>query len=372
VSARAAQLALAPDDRVEVDDDFEAINELLYGKGWTDGLPVVPPTVERVERMLAYSDRAPDEVIGHVPPRYGIATTLRIAANAVMAGCRPEHLPVLLAAVEALADERLNLYSLQSTTHNCAVLTIVNGPIARELDINAGGNALGQGRRANAVLGRAVRLMLLNIGGGIPGQGDMATLGQPGKYSYCLAENEAASPWEPLHVERGYPRETSTVTLVGAEGPHNVNDHESLTAGGVLAMVAGTVAITGSNNIYYAAEPLVILGPEHAATIAREGFTKADVKRFLYEHARVPLGRLSHESVERRIRRKFPKLFRDANLDALAPLAQRAEDFMVIVAGGAGKHSAYVPTFGGTRSVTVPIRLRDGSHAGSVEAFRTP
>ncbi len=370
MSARAA-LEVAPDDRLEVDDDFEAINELLYARGWTDGLPIVPPTVERVERMLAYSDRAPDEVIGHVAPRYGIATPLRIAANAVMAGCRPEHFPVLLAAVEALADGALNLYALQSTTHPCAPLMIVNGPIARELEINAGHNALGQGRLANAALGRAVRLILLNIGGGIPGQGDMATLGQPGKFSYCLAENEAASPGEPLHVERGYPAETSTVTLIGAEGPHNLHDHESLTAGGVLTMVAGTVAITGMNNLYYAGEVLLILGPEHAATVAREGFSKADVKRFLYEHARVPLGRLSRETVDRRMRRRFPKLFREANLDALVPVTQRFEDIIVIVAGGAGKHSAFVPTFGGTRAVTVPIRLRDGRHAPSVEAFRT-
>lgn len=363
-------LTVPAHDRIELEDDLDAINETYYSKGWTDGLPIVPPTLERVGRMLLYCDREPNEVLGHVPPRYGAATPFRIAANAVMAGCRPEHLPVLLAAAEALCDERLNLYALQTTTHLCAPLMIVNGPVARELEINAANNVFGQGWRSNAALGRAVRFLLLNIGGGIPGKGDMATIGQPGKFSYCIAENEAASPWEPLHVERGLPAEASAVTIIGAEGPHNINDHESLTAGGVLTMVAGTVAVTGTNNVYYEGEPLVVLCPEHAATIAREGYTKADVKRFLYEHARVPLHKFSAENIERRMRSKFPKLFANVSLDTLVPLARGPEDFMIVVAGGAGKHSAFVPTFGGTRAATRAIRLSDGRPTASVEEFR--
>jgi hypothetical protein len=358
-----------PADRVEVDDDFDAINELFHGRGWTDGLPIVPPTTERVERMLAYCDRPWDATIATLAPRYGVATPLRIAANAVMAGCVPPHLPLLLTAVDALAAEPFNLYAIQTTTHPCAPLTLVNGPIARELGINAGHNAFGQGTRANAAIGRAIRFLLLNIGGGIPGSGDMATLGQPAKFSYCVAEHEAASPWEPLHVERGFTAETSTVTVAGCEGPHNINDHGSTTGAGVLAMAAGTIAITGSNNVYYAGEPLVVFGPEHAATIARDGFTKADVKRFLYEHARVPLARFSRENADGRLRMIWSKLVTDSLADTLLPLAQRPEDFMVVVAGGAGKHSAFIPTFGATRSVTRAIRLADGRPAASVQDF---
>ena len=350
--------------------DFEAATELCRERGWGDGLPIVPPTTQRVEKMLEYCDRPWDQPIASVPPRNGAATPLRVAANAVMAGCRPEYFPLLMLAVEAMCEQPLNLYGLQTTTHPVAPLVIVNGPVAQELDINAGHNAFGPGRPANATIGRAIRLALLNIGGAIPTVGDMATMGQPGKYSYLVAENEAANPWEPLHVERGFDRETSTVTIVGAEGPHNINDHESVTAEGILRMTCGTVAITGSNNPYYAGEPLIAFGPEHAATVAAGGYSKADVKRHIFEHATVPLGSFSLENVERRFRVKFADRYANADGDARVPMAQRAEDIMIIVLGGAGKHSMYIPTFGETRSVTRALKLADGTFARSVQAFR--
>ena len=350
--------------------DFEAATELCRERGWGDGLPIVPPTTQRVEKMLEYCDRPWDQPIASVPPRNGAATPLRVAANAVMAGCRPEYFPLLMLAVEAMCEQPLNLYGLQTTTHPVAPLVIVNGPVAQELDINAGHNAFGPGRPANATIGRAIRLALLNIGGAIPTVGDMATMGQPGKYSYFVAENEAANPWEPLHVERGFDRETSTVTIVGAEGPHNINDHESVTAEGILCMTCGTVAITGSNNPYYAGEPLIAFGPEHAATVAAGGYSKADVKRHIFEHATVPLGSFSLENVERRFRVKFADRYANADGDARVPMAQRAEDIMIIVLGGAGKHSMYIPTFGETRSVTRALKLADGTFARSVQAFR--
>ena len=350
--------------------DFEAATELCRERGWGDGLPIVPPTAQRVEKMLEYCDRPWDQPIASVPPRNGAATPLRVAANAVMAGCRPEYFPLLMLAVEAMCEQPLNLYGLQTTTHPVAPLVIVNGPVAQELDINAGHNAFGPGRQANATIGRAIRLALLNIGGAIPTVGDMATMGQPGKYSYLVAENEAANPWEPLHVERGFDRETSTVTIVGAEGPHNINDHESVTAEGILRMTCGTVAITGSNNPYYAGEPLIAFGPEHAATVAAGGYSKADVKRHIFEHATVPLGSFSLENVERRFRVKFADRYANADGDARVPMAQRAEDIMIIVLGGAGKHSMYIPTFGETRSVTRALKLADGTFARSVQAFR--
>ena len=365
-----SRLLDAPGASLEAADDYEAFNELCHERGWTDGLPVIPPTEERVERMLAYCDRPYDQPVSMIPPRYGAATPLRLAANAVMAGCRPEYFPLVVLAIEAMSEEPFNLYGIQATTHPCSPLIIVNGPVARELRINSGHNAFGTGTQSNAAIGRAVRLALVNIGGAIPGVGDMATAGAPTKFTYCAAENETASPWEPLHVERGFPAEASTVTVVAAEGPHNVNDHESRTAEGVLKMIAGTVAITGANNLYYASQPVIAFGPEHAATVAAGGYSKADVKRFLYENARVPLGKFSQENVERRFRIKFPERFATAGPDALVPLAQSPEDFVVIVVGGAGKHSAFIPTFSTTHPITRALTRRDGRFAGSVEELR--
>jgi hypothetical protein len=201
------------------------------------------------------------------------------------------------------------------------------------------------------VIGRALRLALQNIGGARPGREDRATHGHPGKYAYCLAENEAASPWEPLSVERGFSREDSTVTVCGSEAPHNVNDHGSTTADGIVATVAATAATAGSNNVYLGGEPLIVLGPEHAATVAAAGWSKADFKRALWESARVPLGRFADEN-RARFAAIDPEGFKDRPADTLIPIARDWRDIMVIVAGGAGKHSAVIPTFGTTRSVT--------------------
>jgi hypothetical protein len=367
-----AQLLRAPGAAIESDDDFDAVNALFRDKGWSDGLPLVPPTAARVERVLAYCDRPWDEPIGKMAPRYGEATPLRLAANAVMAGCRPEYFPLLLLTVEALCDEAFNLYGIQATTHPVAPLVIVNGPVVAELGINAGHNAFGPGAQANASIGRAIRLALVNIGGAIPGLGDMSTFGSPTKYTYCVAENEAASPWEPLHVERGFPREASTVTVVGAEGPHNVNDHESHTAEGICTTIAGTLATTGNNDVYYDAEPLIVFGPEHASTVAAEGWSKADVRRFIHMQAQIALGRFSKENIERRFRVAplFEGRYAQAGYEALVPMVRRPESLMIAVIGGAGKHSAVIPTFGATRAVTRALRTRDGALAGSVEDFR--
>ncbi len=365
-----AELASTPGAALDVPDDFEQANEVCRTRGWTDGLPIVPPTEERVQRMLAYCDRPWDAAIAKLPPRWGEATPLRLAANAVMAGCRPEYFPIVILALEAMCEQPFNLYGIQATTHQCAPLVIVNGPIGRELGINSGHNAFGPGVQSNATIGRAIRLALINIGGAIPRIGDMATFGSPAKYTYCVAENEAESPWEPLHVERGFPREATTVTVFAAEGPHNINDHESTTAQGILKMVAGTMAITGANDVYYEAQPLVAFGPEHAATVAAGGFSKADVQRFLYENARLPLGKFSRENIDRRFRVKFAARFAAADLDALVTVAQRAEDIAVMVLGGAGKHSAYIPTFGATRSVTRSLVRADGELARSIREMK--
>jgi hypothetical protein len=321
---------------------WDEIDAHYQERGWTDGLPIVPPTEQRVHEFLKQTSRDPREVVGVLPPRQGEATIEKIAINAVMAGCRPEYFPVVLAAIEALADPLFNLDSVQATTHPVATLLVVNGPITRAIGLQGGYGSFGQGFRANLTIGRAVRLVLMNVGGGLPGSGDRATQGSPAKIAYCVAENEAESPWEPLHVEAGLPADTSTVTVFGCEGPHNIQDHYSNTALGVLLTVAGAMGQAGSNNLLGRGWPLLSLGPEHAATIAREGYGKQKVKEFLFEHARFPLARLGREFQRQQIERWGVV---DAP-DTMVPIVRKAEDITVIVTGGAGKHSSWQPTFG--------------------------
>jgi hypothetical protein len=334
---------------------YEEVDALYQERGWTDGLPIVPPTETAVRAFLKSTDRDAREIVGVLPPRQGEATVERIAVNAVMAGCRPEYFPVILAALEALADPLFNLDSVQATTHPVAPLLVVNGPIARELGINAGYNAFGQGVRANVTIGRAVRLVLMNVGGGLPGTGDRATQGSPAKLAYCVAENEAESPWEPLHVEAGLPRDASVVTAFGCEGPHNIQDHFSNTGLGVLLTVAGAMGQAGSNNLLGRGWPLLSLGPEHAATIARDGYTKRQVKEFLFEHARFPFARLGKEYQRQQVERWGAV----AAPDTMLPIVLKPDDISVIVVGGAGKHSCWQPTFGdGTRPTRREIARR--------------
>jgi hypothetical protein len=335
--------------RIEVPEDADEVNRIYYERGWTDGLPIVAPTEERVGRMLTATKREVDEVLGIFPPGGNEATVGHIAINAVMAGCLPEHIPVLIAIVEAMLEEQFGLSWIQATTHPVAPLVIVNGPIRKRLSFNSGSGLFGPGNRTNAAIGRAMRLILLNVGGAKPGVTDLSTQGQPSKYSFCIAENEEMSPWEPLHVERGFPRSSSTVTVCGVENPHNINDHTAEDGENLLTTIAGTVATQGNNNILYKmGEPLIVIGPEHARIISASGFSKAQVKEYLHDHARVPKRRFSRKHQEEQF-----SVFPD---DSAIPVAQTADDFMIVVAGGVGKHSAYCPSFAlGTRSVTKEV-----------------
>ncbi|MFC1934607.1 hypothetical protein ACFLXX_05645, partial [Chloroflexota bacterium] len=255
-------------EKIPVADSAEAVNNLLFEMGCSDGLPIVPPTEEAVERMLDGTSHDPAEVVATIPAMGGEATVEKIAINAVMAGCLPEYLPVIIAAVSMMGEERLGLYGMQPTTGPHAPLLIVNGPIAKELDINSKSGAFGPGWRSNATIGRAIRLILMNIGGAFPGKTDMATQGQSCKYTFCVAENEEESPWEPLHVERGFDTLTSTVTLVCTENAHNINDHPAITAEDILTTIVGSITTLGSNNVVHQCGTSVLaLGPEHAATI---------------------------------------------------------------------------------------------------------
>ncbi len=348
---------------VELDDSFEAIHDFFETQGWTDGLPFVPPTRARVKEICRYVDRAPDDVIAVLGPRNGEATLERIAVNAVMAGCRPEYLPVVIAALQAVAEEPFNLNGIQSTTHPCAVFVLLNGPVAREIGVNSGPNCFGQGSRANMSIGRAVRLALLNIGGGTPGDGDRATHGTPAKISFCAAENEDENPWQPLHVERGFAENDSVVTVVAGEAPHNINDHGSISGLGILTTVATSLRQSGSNNIGGRGQPMLIFGPEHAEQVARDGYSKDDVKRFIWEHAVLRVSDWSPDWLEGE---RLERLEEDTGQKEISHVTERWEDLDVIVAGGPGKHSCWIPTFGGTGTVMRRIEHADGSPVRSI------
>ena len=333
--------------QLEVDGDLESVQRLYLERGWSDGLPIVPPTPDRVAAMLDGASKPPDHILGEIPPNWGSATVEKLAINAVMAGCLPEYMPVLTAAVEAICDPVFNLYAIQATTHPCAPLLIINGPIREALDLNSSSGAYGPCWRANATIGRAMRLALLNIGGAYPGVGDMSTQGAPSKFSYCVAENEEENPWHPLHVERGFRADQSTVTVVAGEPPHNINDHSGRSAEDILTIVAGAMAVTGANNAYTGGETLLALGPEHAATIAASGFSKADTIEWLRQRALIPLDRYTEDTLLERYR-EIPS--------GPIPMVRDPEDLLVIVLGGPGKHTSWIPTFGGsTHSATREI-----------------
>ena len=331
-------------------DDLDAINKLYRERRWSDGLPIVPPTQERVARMLAGAKRKPGDVVAVLPPGFGEATVERIAINAVMAGCEPAYLPVLIAATDAVAQAQFNIQGIEATTNPVAVWLVLNGPIVNQLDVNATFNCLGQGSWANATMGRAMRLILQNIGGALPGDMDRATQGQPAKYTFCCGENEAQSPWEPLHVERGFAREASTVTVVGAEGTLNMNTH-SKDAAEMLRVFAECMVHPASNEYCHGGEPWLVIAPEHADILKAGGLSKRDVKQRLWELSKMPA---SHLSVKEILRAQASRTdeYGEIKPDTLLAISRKAEDIWFIVAGGPGTHTTYVPCFGNSRAVT--------------------
>jgi hypothetical protein len=335
---------------VETPDDLDAINRLYRERRWSDGLPIIPPTAERVERMLAHTRKSRDDLVAYVAPGYGAATVERIAINAVMAGCDPEYLPVLIAATEAVSDPAFNLQGVQATTNPVAVWLIVNGPIAKKLDVNGGFNCIGQGTWANATLGRATRLILQNIGGALPGEMDRATHGQPAKFTFCCAENEEASPWPPLHVDRGYAGDESAVTVVAAEGTLNLNTH-SKEAGELTRVIAESMMHPPSNEYVHGGEPWLLLGVEHAEVFSRAGWSKSEVKQRLWDASKMAAGRLSTKELDRCRDSRTDELG-ELTAETMVPISPSAEEIGVLVAGGPGTHSVYIPNFGNSRAVT--------------------
>ncbi len=330
---------------IEIEGDEEEAVEALHAWGLTDGLPVVAPTRERVDRLCAGAHHYPMESLGRLAPREGEATLQKVAINAVMAGCLPEHMPVLEAAIEAIQKPDFNLIGMQTTTHPCALLCIVQGPVVDALGMNAEIGCMGPGCRANASIGRALRLVLQNIGGAIAGKTDKSTQGSPAKYGFCFPENESASPWPPLRTTLGFEVEQSCVTLASAEGPHNVNDHGSTSGEAILATIAETMATVGSNNLYVGGDHFVVLGPEHAEGVAKAGFSREDVQAFLYEKARVHVDRIGAQKLEE-LTSWGGYADKLGQWGGRIPLAREPDLLRVLVAGGAGKHSCWIPTFG--------------------------
>ena len=327
--------------RFPVQDVDDAI-EFCFGQGWSDGLPVVPPTEAKVRAMLEAAGLEPRQEIGYVAHRAVSITAEKVAINAVMAGCRPEYMPVVVAAVEGIADPRWSYHGPGTSTGGAGVLLIVNGPVARALDVNAGDNLFGPGWRANATIGRAVRLVMRNVCGSLPGRLDRGTLGHPGKLSYVIAENEAESPWPPLHVERGFRPEQSTVTVMAAAAPHQFYNSLSNTAEGVLASLIDSMRISGGvmGQPHYA----IILAGEHMRTIAGSGWSKTDIRKFVWQHTQN-----SHAHLKRT--QLMSGAIEPGDETKLRPLVETPEDILVVAAGGrAGAFSCFIPGWGSKRS----------------------
>ncbi len=359
--------AAAVVERVTVADDPEAIFDRFASEGWSDGLPIVPPTEGRVAQMLAFSDLDPSCSLGPMPPRWGEATIAKLAVNAVMAGCKPEYFPVIVTAVKAILAKQFNLYGIQGTTNPASPVLIVNGPVAREIGVNARGNLFGPGFRANATIGRAIRLIMTTIGGGVPQQADKSTLGNPAKYTCCFAENEANSPWAPLHVERGFEAETSTVTAFGGAAPANIID-KSKNANEMLETIARAIAVPGSNNMFMSQEALLVLGPEHAAIAARQGFDKKRVRQTLFEHARIPFEQIGQSNADV-LGVWRGNCIEDVDGRRTLRIAEKPEDIIIVVAGGPGNHSASIPGWY-SHAVTLPLTRADGTPIRSVSELK--
>lgn len=339
-------------------DAAEKMNRLFLRRGWGNGFPLIPPTKERVAWMLAGTDRSPDEVIGVLRPKGGKATVEKVAINAVMAGCLPSYMPVLITAVEAMADTEFALAQVAATAGSSAPLLIINGPIRNDLRINYGTGALGTAWRANATMGAAIRLILANIGGALPGITDMSVISWPGDFTLCMAENEEANPWEPLHVEKGYDLQISTVTAVAIYG---ILDLMATTdkAKDVLGHYATVIVGSGSSHTIFQGT-LLLLSPEAAAIVAKEGWSKQDIKNYLFEIVKLPLGKArvlaTGGNGGKNAVGELPKWGKDLPDDHEIHLLPCPDDVHIVVVGGASLHTAWAQP-GHGRMVTKPIRL---------------
>jgi len=342
--------------RVEVEASYDAIQDYYEQQGWTDGLPVVPATEDLVRKMLQAYGQDPATSLGVVQPRNAEVTLEKVAINAVMAGCRPEYFPVVVAAVKAVLQPDFNIAGVQATTGGAAPVVIVNGPLAQELEINGDSGCFGPGYRSNASIGRALRLFVRNVAGLIPGEMDKATLALPARYTFCFAENEARSPWEPLHVEMGLDPSASMVTVMGVRGLYTIMESTSPTGIQVLRTLVGSLRTIGVSNYYQigtGAQLALVLCPEHAEEIHASGLTKQDVREYIFQNARMPLKRL--KGIAHYGSRNWPRWIDESDPDAMVPIVGSADDVLVVVAGGDGRHSAWLAGWGVTRRTTQEV-----------------
>lgn len=331
-------------------------HELVYERGWSDGLPVVPPTEERVLRMLAGTARSPSELVGVIPPDNAPCTVEKVAINAVMAGCKPEYLPVVLAAVEAACRDEFCMHGVLATTYFSAPIIIVNGPIRERIGMNASHNALGQGNRANSTIGRALQLVIRNVGGGRPGGVDRATLGQPGKLGFCFAEREQDSFWESLAVERGFAADESTVTLFAGGGLHPIGDQASRSPESLTRSLALSLRTVHHAKAYNGADALLIISPEHMRVFRQAGWSKARFRSELDKHTTVE-GRAVIQGADG-IAAGMPERLAGKRLRKFRPGGL----LIAHAGGGAGMWSAVITGWAangpkGSVPVTVPIKL---------------
>jgi hypothetical protein len=348
----------------DLEDDWEAINHWFLDNELTDGLPIVPPTAARVKAMTDYVERElgfkPADVIGALAPRHGEATVEKIAANAVMAGCRSEYMPVLMACVKGVAEPKFNLDAVQTSTHNTSPLPIVNGPVVKAIDLNYGYNHTGSRWRATSSIGRALVLTMMNVGG-TPGSINIHTQGHIARFEHVIAENEDENPWQPLHVERGFDAYASTVTLIPACPAAMIDDNGgSQTAKDLLRTLASSIAYVGNRNTNGEGQPLLILCPQHARLLANGGYCKAEVKRFIWENARITFGSIPEGNLTS-FSKKLLKLYGGFDGARAVPIADKPEDIVIVVMGGTGTHSLSVQTRLASENVTIPILRKDGS-----------
>jgi hypothetical protein len=323
-------------------DEFEFFLE----KHWSDGLPVVTPTEARVERMLEGTDRAPDELVGNVPPAMEPATVRTVAIHALMAGCKPEYLPVVLGALEIMLRPEFNLNGVQGTMHGVAPLMIVNGPYARKIGIHGGNGCFGPGFRANASIGRAIRLMLLNLGGGIPGIASATVFATPLRYTACLAENVERSPWPTLAQSRGYDRNDDVITCAMVESPRLSYDDASEAPEPLLTGIADSMTALGSWNMHVRSDMVVAMGPEHAAMCSKAGMSREDVHRRLIELAGLKVSEMKRGG-NWRVERAHKLGIDPSDESRFVPVIKDPRDLHLIVAGGWGPLTAVCHGWGG-------------------------
>jgi hypothetical protein len=332
------------------DDPWNA-NEFYFKKGWTDGLPILPPTEDRIQAMIEKVGLDPDHEITFIRERKVSVTLEKVAINAVMAGCNPEYMPVIIATIEAIGDPLFSYHGPATSTGGAAVFILVNGPIAKEIHINCGENLFGPGWHANATIGRAVRLVMRNVIGTLPGRLDRSTLGHAGKYTFCIAENEEESPWPPVHVERGFQPGQNAVTVLAALAPHQFYNQLSNTAEGILTTACANMRISaGAGN---PREYVMVIAGEHMRVIAEEGWSKVDIRRFCFEHTQTSLAELKRIHV-------IPGDIRPEDEAVTQSIVPAIGDFIIVSAGGqAGAFSCYIPAWSSKRSsqsVTREIR----------------